>query len=71
MDTKLNNLKGRRVRLLHTDNPYNKMKYGAVGTITGICVVSEEDDEIAVLVMLDDGSNATLFTPGDMFAFVD
>lgn len=71
MDTKLNNLKGRRIRLLHTDNPHNKMRYGTLGTIIGVHHESNDNDEIAVLVKLDNGPRVTLFTAGDLFAFVD
>lgn len=72
MDTKLKNLIGRRIRLLHTDNPHNKLKYGTIVTIIGIHHdVLDEDDEIAILVRRDNGSTVTLFTPGDLFAFVD
>ena len=72
MGTKLGNLRGRRIRFLHTDNPYNKMKYGATGTIIGVQHdVMDEDDAITLLVKLDDGSNVTLISPRDMFEFVD
>ena len=72
MEANLSNLIGRQIRLLHTHNRYNKMKYGEIATIIGTHHdVRDNEDEIAVLVELDNGSRVTLFTPGDLFAFVD
>ena len=71
-DTKLSNLKGRRIRLLYTDDTHSKLNYGKVGTIEGVArELSDSDDNIAVLVRWDNGSHDTLITPGDLFAFVD
>ena len=66
-ETKLKNLIGRRIRLLHTDNPYTKLRRGDLGTITDITITPWE--QIQVWCKWDNGSRLAMIPPRDMFDF--
>jgi uncharacterized protein DUF4314 len=65
----LSNLIGRRVRLLHTDDPYTSLKYGSIGTITDITFTRYGDTQ--VWCNWDDGSRMALLADKDLFEFVE
>jgi hypothetical protein len=64
----LSNLVGRRVRLLHTDDPYTALKYGSLGTITEISF--SPWGEIRVWCKWDDGDRLAMVADKDLFEFV-
>ena len=68
MDAKFRNLIGRRIRLLHTDDPYTKLHFGSVGTIQDI--TRTPWDDIQVWCKWDEGSSLALIPGKDMFEFV-
>ena len=69
MDTKLRNLIGRRIRLIHTDDAYTKLHFGSTGTIEDVATLSWGG--IQVWCKWDEGSNLALIPPTDLFEFVD
>ena len=69
MNADMSNLIGRRIRLLHAEDPDNKLKYGSLGTIKDIAITPHE--EIVVWVKWYNGSNLALIHPLDSFEFVD
>jgi Domain of unknown function (DUF4314) len=68
MDSKFRNLIGRRIRLLHTDDPYTKLHFGSLGTIQDI--TRTPWDDIQVWCKWDEGSSLALIPGKDMFEFV-
>ena len=68
-DSELKNLIGRRVRLIHTDDPYTKLKYGSLGTINDIS--STPWGDIQVWVKWDSGSGLAMIMGQDVFEFAD
>ena len=68
MEADLSNLIGRRIRLLHTDDPYTKLHYGSLGTIKDIWVTRWH--EFQVWVEWDSDSGVSLVLPLDSFEFV-
>ena len=68
MEADVSNLIGRRIRLLHTDDAYSKLKYGSLGTIKDIWVTPWH--EFQVWVKWDSDSGLSLVLPLDSFEFV-
>jgi hypothetical protein len=68
-ETKLKNLIGRRIRLLHTDDPYTTLKFGSLGTVTDITITP--DGQYQVWCKWDNGSGLALLPGTDMFEFVE
>lgn len=66
-NTKLSNLIGRRIRLLHTDDPYTKLHFGSLGTIEDITITPWGDYQ--VWCRWDEGSRLALIPGKDMFEF--
>lgn len=64
----LSNLIGRRIRLLHTDDPYTTLKYGDLGTISAIEITRLGD--VQVWCHWDNGSGLALIAGRDVFEFV-
>jgi len=65
----LSNLIGRRIRLLDTDDPYTKLKYGSLGTITDITYTPWGDAQ--VWVNWDSGSKLAMLPGKDVFEFIE
>ena len=65
----LRNLIGRRIRLLHTDDPYTKLHYGSRGTVEDITTTPAGD--IQIWCSWDEGSTLALIPSKDSFEFVD
>jgi Domain of unknown function (DUF4314) len=62
------NLVGRRIRLLHTDDPYTRLHYGSLGTIHDI--TSTPWGDVQVWCKWDEGSSLALIAGKDSFEFV-
>jgi hypothetical protein len=67
-DANLTNLVGRRIRLLHTDDPYTTLHFGSVGTIEDIAKLPWGD--IQVWCKWDEGSHLALLPGRDSFEFI-
>lgn len=61
--------KGRRVELVHTNDPYTKLQAGSRGTYE-MCIRQEEGGD-QHCIHWDDGSNLMLIEGVDSFKFVD
>jgi len=59
---------GKRIRLIHTSDPYTKLKQGAKGTITGISTVDIPPKPFTqIFVKWNNGSNLALIYGEDRF----
>ena len=61
---------GRRVELIHTDDPYTKLRPGAKGTYQ-FCMDQEGAMENQHNIKWDSGSNLSLLEGKDSFKFLD
>jgi hypothetical protein len=64
--TTTDNIVGRRVRLIQTDDRYTKLKTGSMGTVTGFAIDTFFGDT-TTHVKWDDGSNLSLLSSVDIF----
>ena len=64
--TAIDNIIGRRVRLIYTDDKYTKLKSGALGTITGY-TTNDYFGDVTTHVQWDDGSTLSLLSNADVF----
>ena len=64
--TAIDNIIGRRVRLIHTDDRFTKLKPGALGTIIGY-TASDYFGDVTTHVQWDSGSSLSLVSSTDMF----
>ena len=60
---------GRRVELVHTDDPYTKLRPGDRGTYE-FCLVQEPPMENQHSIKWDSGSNLSLLEGKDSFKFL-
>jgi hypothetical protein len=51
---------GKRIELVHTDNPYADLKPGDRGTVVDVSELSYEDKPLKVWVLWDSGSRLTI-----------
>lgn len=64
--TAIDNIIGRRVRLIYTDDKYTKLKSGDLGTITGY-TTDDYFGDVTTHVKWDDGSTLSLLSGTDVF----
>ena len=63
--------KGYRIILMHTDDPYTKLKSGDQGTIQCVNFSETPDMESQIYVSWDNGSNLSLLIGKDRFSIQD
>ena len=61
---------GKRIELLHTDNPYADLKPGDRGTVVDVSELSYEDKPTMVWVLWDSNSRLTVLEGNDDYRMV-
>jgi hypothetical protein len=61
---------GKRIELIHTDNPYGDLKSGDRGTVVDVAEVSYEDKPFKVWVLWDSNSRVTILEGHDDYRMV-
>lgn len=61
------NLKGRRIKLIRTDDPYTELKSGDMGTIELVNVSESPNMESQIFVEWDNGSSLMLLVGVDHY----
>lgn len=64
-------LVGRRVRLIHTEDPYTSLRSGDTGTITDVCELPFEDTPIQLWISWDSGVKLCLLEGIDRYDLLD
>ena len=61
---------GKRIELLHTDNPYGDLKPGDRGTVVDVSELSYKDKPVKVWVLWDSDSKLTILEGHDDYRTV-
>jgi hypothetical protein len=61
---------GKRIELIHSDNPYADLKPGDRGTVVDVSELSYEDKPFKVWVLWDSGSRVTTLGEHDDYRMV-
>lgn len=68
----MKSLIGKRIRLIHTDDPYTSLKYGDMGTITYVSELpSRMGGERQIWVSWDSGSNLAMTEGKDSYEILE
>lgn len=63
---------GKRIKLIHTNDPYTNLKYGAMGTITYVSELpSRMGGERQIWVSWDSGSNLAMIEGKDSYEILE